>query len=115
MPDIVLSWGNGGVLTDMGVTHAPVTYALDIGFVGPLRILALVFLYWRTGLALALYASALLLCISVAGQPVAGIPFVRHIYAGIGITALVTRVVSFIALGAWGPILGKELYRQQQQ
>lgn len=113
-PDIVLIWGNGGVLTDMGVTHAPVTYALDIRIMGPLLILALVVLRWRTGLGLALYTSALLLCISVAVQPVAGTPFVWHIYAKMGLTALVTRVVSFIALGAWGLILGKELYREQQ-
>lgn len=46
------------------------------------------------------------------GAQVAGIPFVWHIYAERGLTALVTRVVSFIALGAWGLILGKELYSQ---
>ncbi|MCQ9335664.1 hypothetical protein NQ011_02975 [Corynebacterium phoceense] len=62
----------------------------------------------------ALYAWALLLCSSAAVHTAAGIPFVWRIYVERVLTALVTRVVSFIALGAWGLILDREIYRQQQ-
>lgn len=71
LPDIVASWFTGPP-TSLEVYHTEISYALDLGIVGPLIVVALVLLRRRTGLGLVLTAASLVACITVGLQTVAG-------------------------------------------
>lgn len=111
LPDIVASWFTGPP-TSLEVYHTEISYALDLGIVGPLIVVALV-LRRRTGLGLVLTAASLVACITVGLQTVAGIVLLWEVYAAMPVAQVVTKIAVFVVLGAWGLFLDRRLFRGQ--
>lgn len=112
LPDIVASWFTGPP-TSLEVYHTEISYALDLGIVGPLIVVALVLLRRRTGLGLVLTAASLVACITVGLQTVAGIVLLCEVYAAMPVVQVVTKIAVFVVLGAWGLFLDRRLFRGQ--
>lgn len=112
LPDIVASWFSGPPAS-LEVYHTEITYALDLGIVGPLIVVALVLLRRRTGLGLVLTATSLVACITVGLQTVAGVVLLWEVYAALPVAQVVTKIAVFVVLGAWGLYLDRRLFRAQ--
>ncbi|MEL4505613.1 hypothetical protein AAEX63_11260 [Luteococcus sp. H138] len=114
LPDIVASWGNHATLSMAEVYSTEITYALDMGIVGPMILVTAVELRRRTGLGLVLGASVLVVCVAVAVQSIGGAVLLWPVYRELGVAQVVTKIVVFIVLGVVGGWLLARLLRAQR-
>lgn len=112
LPDIVASWFTGPPAS-LEVYHTEITYALDLGIVGPVIVVGLVLLRRRTGLGLVLVASSLLACIIVGLQTVAGVVLLWSVYATLPLVQVITKIAIFVVLGGGGLVLDRKLFAGQ--
>lgn len=112
LPDIIAAMLKGGTLSLIGVYTTEITYVLDMGVVSPMCFVCLYLLKKNDGLGVILLAALLKLCIIVG---IMVIPqTICQMLSGVELPfpALLTKALSFVALGGFAFYFNHRMYRE---
>lgn len=111
-PDILPNLFTGQALPSIGVYTTIVTYVLDMGIVSPLCFVTLVLLKQKKSLGTLLWAAILRSCMVVGTMIIP--QTICQLASGfeLPLPALLTKGMSFVALGAFAIYFNNRLYRE---
>lgn len=112
LPDIISAIMKGETLSLIGVYTTEITYVLDMGVISPMCFICLYLLKKKDGLGVVLLAALLKLCIIVG---IMIIPqSICQVLSGVElpIPALITKALSFVALGGFALYFNRRMYRE---
>lgn len=115
LPDIISAMLKGGTLPLIGVYTTEITYVLDMGVISPMCFVCLYLLKKNDGLGVVLMAILLKACIIVG---IMVIPqTICQMLSGVELPlpALLTKVLSFVALGGFALYYNHRMYRELER
>lgn len=112
LPDIIPTLHVGGTLSRIEVYTTEITYILDMGIISPLCFVCLYLLEKKKSMGTMLLAILLKLCIVVGIMMVPQTIFQIISGAEIAIPVLVTKTMSFVALGGFALFFNIKMYRE---
>ncbi len=112
LPDIIPTLYEGGTLSLIEVYTTEITYVLDMGIISPLCFACLYLLVKKQSLGMMLLAILLKVCIVVGIMMVPKTVFQMISGVDIAIPVLVTKTLSFVALGGFALLFNMKLYKE---
>lgn len=115
LPDIISAMLKGGTLSLIGVYTTEITYVLDMGVISPMCFVCLYLLKKSDGLGVVLLAVLLKLCVIVG---IMIIPqSICQMLSGVELPlpALLTKVLSFVALGGFALYFNHRMYQELER
>lgn len=115
LPDIISAMLKGGTLSLIGVYTTEITYVLDMGVISPMCFVCLYLLKKSDGLGVVLLAVLLKLCVIVG---IMIIPqSICQMLSGVELPlpALLTKALSFVALGGFAFHFNRRMYQELER
>lgn len=115
LPDIISAMQSGGTLSLIGVYTTEITYVIDMGIISPMCLVCLYLLKKNDRLGVVLLTVLLKLCIIVGIMVIPQTICQSLSGVELPISALATKVLSFVALGGFALYFHRKAYRELER